>query len=90
MFFGKSLQSSAQFLSEKNEGVAFLTKCQAPKNTGVSTNEEATKGYSRLFMISPYLRPFVITLTKTVLGTHYIMDKIETLLLLVVIFYFHP
>ena len=47
-------------------------------------------GYSRLFMISPYLRPFVITLTKTVLGTHYIMDKIETLLLLVVIFYFHP
>ena len=35
MFYGKSLQSSAQFLSEKNEGVAFLTKCQDPKNTGV-------------------------------------------------------
>ena len=78
MFYGKSLQSSAQFLSEKNEGVAFLTKCQDPKNTGVPTNEETIRGCSRLFMMSPYLRPFVITLTMTVLEAHYIMDKIET------------
>ena len=42
-FYGKSLQSSAQFLSKKNEGVAFLTKCQDPKNTGVPTNEDETQ-----------------------------------------------
>ena len=43
MFYEKLLQSSAQYLSKKNEGVVFLTKCQDPKNTGAPTNEDKTQ-----------------------------------------------